>query len=199
MALLRYDPVQPSVEQPELCGYCTTIGAAPLGRRRFLGLTLATLGTATALPGFAIAAEPGKSYEAMLLTCIDPRFLESARHFMAEKHWIGKYSQFSFAGAAIGAVADKFESWHQTFWDNLAITIQLHGIKNLVALDHRDCGAAELAYGRDAVTPPKVETETHRKALAQFSAEVARHQPQAKLRVITGLISRDGKKVELFT
>jgi len=198
MALLRYDPVPPPADQPEPCGGCALLGAAPLGRRRFLGLTLATLG-AGALPGLAVAAEPGKSYEAMLLTCIDPRFLESARHFMAGKHWIGKYSQFSFAGAAIGAVADKFESWHQTFWDNLAITIQLHGIKNVVALDHRDCGAAELAYGKDAVNPPKVETETHRKALAQFSAEVARRQPQAKLRVITGLISRDGKKVELFT
>jgi len=30
----------------------------------------------------------------------------------------------------------------------------LHHIKRIIAIDHRDCGAAKLAYG-DASTPPR--------------------------------------------
>jgi hypothetical protein len=190
MALLGYEPA--SSAQTGSCNCTATLSARPLGRRRFLGLTLATIGAGAALPGLASAAEPGKSYEAMLLTCIDPRFVTSARNYMVgAKHWTDNYSQFSFAGAAVGAVAPKLESWHQTFWDNLAITIELHKIKHLVALDHRDCGAAELAYGKEAVATPKAETETHRKVLAEFRAEVGKRQP--KLNVITGLIAKSGK------
>ena len=188
MALLRYDPAQPSLANR--CSCCTTMEALPLGRRRFLGLTLATIGAGAALPGLANAASG--HYEAMVVTCIDPRFVTAARDYMVgTKHWKDNYSQFSFAGAAIGAVAPKLEGWHQTFWDNLGITLQLHNIKNLVALDHRDCGAAELAYGKDAVATPKAETETHRKVLAEFRAEVGKRHPQ--LTVITGLIGMKGK------
>ncbi len=190
MALLRPQSVQPSFDQPRPCRCVATWSASPVGRRRFLGLTLATVAVGAAPVDLANAASG--HYEAMLLTCIDPRFVTAARGYMVgTKHWKDNYSQFSFAGAAIGAVAPKLEGWHQTFWDNLAITLQLHNIKNLVALDHRDCGAAELAYGKEAVATPKAETETHRKALAEFRAEVGKRHPQ--LHLITGLIAKNGK------
>lgn len=186
MAFHRQNTVRSAVEtggESAACGCC----AAPLGRRRFLGFALSA-GLAAAAPislspGTSRAAD-GKAYEAMLLTCIDPRFLETARGYMVHRHWLGQYSQFSFAGAAIGAVAPKFESWHETFWDNLKITIQLHRVKNMVALDHRDCGAAKLAYGDDSVA-------THRKALEEFRHEVG--QRHKELHVITGLIGLDHK------
>jgi len=190
MALLRPETVQPPVDQPRLCSCAAPLSVPPLGRRRFLGLTLATVAVSAAPLELANAASG--HYEAMLLTCIDPRFVTAARNYMVDgKHWKDNYSLFSFAGAAVGAVAPKLEGWHQTFWDNLAITIQLHQIKNLVALDHRDCGAAELAYGKDAVATPKAETETHRKVLTEFRAEVGKRHPQ--LRVVTGLIAKSGK------
>lgn len=189
MALGRPGTVHPSLDTADAaaCG-CSV---APLGRRRFLGFALSAGLAAAApvalLPGTSRAAD-GKAYEAMLLTCIDPRFLETARGYMVHRRWLGQYSQFSFAGAAIGAVAPKFESWHETFWDNLKITIALHRVKNMVALDHRDCGAAKLAYGDDSVA-------THRKALEEFRREVGRrHQG---LHVITGLIGLD-HKIQFF-
>ena len=185
MASLPHEPA---------CNCAALLTAKPLGRRRILGLALATLG-ATLGADLANAAAKKKSFEATLLNCIDPRFVESARHFMVGRHWINSYSQFTFAGAAIGAVAPKFESWHQTYWDNLAVTIQLHQVKTLVALDHRDCGAARLAYGDAAVDTRAAETETHRKALAEFRAQAGKLHPE--LRIITGLIDINGK-VELL-
>lgn len=181
--------------QKPACNCAALLTAKPLDRRRVLGLALATIGASVAFPGLASAATKKKSYEATLINCIDPRFVESARHFMVGRHWINRYSQFTFAGAAIGAVAPKFESWHQTYWDNLAVTIQLHQVKTLVALDHRDCGAARLAYGDAAVDTRPAETETHRKALAEFRAQANKLHPE--LQIVTGLIDINGK-VELL-
>lgn len=185
MALHLQGMVYPTAES---CG-CR---AALLGRRRFLSVALsaglAAAASVSLSPGISRAAD-GKTYDAMLLTCIDPRFLETARGYMVHRHWLGKYSQFSFAGAAIGAVAPKFESWHETFWDNLKITIELHRVKNMVALDHRDCGAAKLAYGDDSEA-------THRKALEEFRHEAGQRHPG--LHVITGLIGLD-HKIQFFS
>ena len=72
---------------------------------------------------------------------------EPVHDYLAKRGLTGKYSQFTFAGAAIGVVAPKFADWHKTFWDNLAASIELHNIKSVIAIDHRDCGAAKIAYG----------------------------------------------------
>ena len=102
-----------------------------------------------ALPSLAFGAYG--NYDAMLLTCIDPRFPEPTIKYMEGRDMVGKYSQFSFAGAAIGVVAPAFKTWEPAFWDNLAASIQLHSIPKVIAMNHRDCGAAKIAYGEAAV------------------------------------------------
>jgi hypothetical protein len=107
---------------------------------------------------------------------------------------LGKYSQFVIAGAAIGVVAPAFNDWHKTFWDNLGASTELHKISK-VAIDHRDCGAAKIAYGEAKVANPQPETETHRAALTEFRKQVNERQP--RLAVETSLMGLDGK-VEMF-
>jgi hypothetical protein len=169
------------------CG-CSSLIAQPLTRRHLIAAALAAAGTVGLDPTWAQAAEG--NYEAMLLSCIDPRFTGKQRRFMTDRHLRGKYSHFSFAGAAIGAVAPSFADWHKTFWDNLATSIQLHRIRSVVALNHRDCGAAKIAYGDAAVANRAAETETHRAALAEFRKQAGERQPT--LRVITALLALDG-------
>src|SRR5262249_2301398 len=94
------------------------------------------------------------------------------------------------AGGPIGVVAPKFASWHQTYWDNLAVSVQLHHIKKVIALTHRDCGAAAIAFGDAAVATPDAETATHSKALKEFRSQVGTRQPE--LEVITGVMALDG-------
>lgn len=60
-----------------------------------------------AFPAFSFGA--AGRYQAMLLTCIDPRFPEPSIRYMERRHMAGKYSQFTFAGAAIGVVAAAFK------------------------------------------------------------------------------------------
>ena len=99
------------------------------------------------------------------------------------------------AGAAIGVVAPAFQDWHKAFWDNLAASVQLHSIKRIIAIDHRDCGAAKIAYGDDSIKTYDAETALHRKVLAEFRKQCNERQP--KLVVETGLISLKGR-VETF-
>ncbi|HEX3881584.1 MAG TPA: carbonic anhydrase [Stellaceae bacterium] len=165
--------------------------AFPVGRRSLL------LGAAAGLIAFRpylLRAASG-NYQAMLLSCIDPRMQEPVRDYLAKRGLTGKYSQFTFAGAAIGAVAPKFADWHKTFWDNLAASIELHNIKSVIAIDHRDCGAAKMAYGDKKVATPDLETETHRAALTEFRKESMKRHPN--LAVETMLMALDGSVVSL--
>jgi carbonic anhydrase len=147
-----------------------------------------------AFPSLAFGAEG--NYDAMLLTCIDLRVPEPTIKYMESRNMVGKYSQFTFAGTSIGVVAPLFKTWAPAFWDNLATSIQIHHIPKVIAMNHRDCGAAKLAYGEEKVANPQIETETHKAALMEFCKQVAERQP--KLAVELGLIALDGK-VEMFS
>jgi carbonic anhydrase len=162
--------------------------------RRQLARLIGLGGVALSLP-FPVRAAEG-DYEAMLLSCIDPRIVTPVYKYMGEQNLAGKYSQFCIAGAAIAVVAPKFEAWRPAFWDNLATSVELHHLNRVVAIDHRDCGAARIAYGDDSIANPQVETKTHREALAEFRAAVANHHPQ--LTVVTGLMALDGS-LEMFS
>ena len=131
-----------------------------------------------------------RSLKAMVLACIDPRFQELVTKYTAGRGLTGKYSQFTVAGAAIGVVAPRFENWHDTFWDNLGASVELHRITTVIAINHRDCGAAEIAYGAAAVADATAETRTHREALAEFRKQLAVRHP--KLGIETGLMALDG-------
>jgi carbonic anhydrase len=162
-------------------------------RRRFLQLS-AGAGMLAAMPSLAFGATG--NYEAMLVTCIDPRFPQPTINYMKSRKMVGKYSQFTFAGASIGVVAPAFKAWAPAFWDNLAASMQLHNIPKVIAMNHRDCGAAKIAYGADAVKDKAAETATHKAALLEFKKQVAEKQPTLKVEL--GLMAVDGK-VEMFT
>jgi carbonic anhydrase len=175
------------------CNCCADLLDGRLSRRGFM--QGAAAGAATlSLGAFPAFAAEGK-YEAMALSCIDPRTQEGVRKNMVNRHLLGKYSQVILAGGAIAVVAPAFNDWHKAFWDNLAASVQLHSIKEVIVLNHRDCGAAKIAYGPDAIKTPDVETKLHQTVLADFRKQCNEKQP--KLKVLTGLISLNGK-VEMF-
>jgi hypothetical protein len=147
------------------------------------------------MPGRASAA--GGNYEAMLVNCIDPRFTTLSWQYMGllsgvDREKLGdNYSHFVMAGGPIGAVHPKFAPWHKTYWDNLEISVGLHHIKRVVALTHRYCGAAKLAFGADKVGDRDTETVSHAEALMAFRKEVNTRHP--KLSVITGIMDLKGR------
>ena len=169
------------------CACCADLLGSGLTRRNVLR-GVGAAGLMLAAPRFVQAATG--NYDAMVLACIDPRLQEPVHAYTAGRGLTGKFSAFVIAGAAIGVVAEPFRDWQKAFWDNLATTVQLHNIKKVIAIDHRDCGAARIAYGDAKIATKDIETETHRGVFAEFRKQVTAHQPA--LGVETGLMAIDG-------
>ena len=108
-----------------------------------------------------------KKYEAMVLSCIDPRFQPKVYKYLKEKKLIGKYSSFTIAGAAIGVTAKKFKKWHSTFIENLSTSIKLHKINKLIVINHRDCGAAKIVNNKKNFNST-IENEIHKKSFKKI-------------------------------
>ena len=88
-------------------------------------------------------------YEAMVLSCIDPRFQSKVFNYLKRRKLVGKYSSFTIAGAAVGITNKNFKKWQKTFIENLSTSIQLHKINRLIVINHKDCGAAKLVNGKN--------------------------------------------------
>lgn len=167
------------------CTCLGSLGSVHVGRR---GL-LVGAGSLALIPRLVRATSV--DYEAMILGCIDPRLQAPVRDYAVKRGLNGKYSQFIFAGAAIGAVAPKFNDWHKAFWENCAIA----KIETLIAIDHRDCGAAKVAYGDNCCSTPEKENATHKAALSEFRKQVDDRKLTPKIE--TYLMVLDGTSIPL--
>ena len=170
------------------CVCCGDLLSGRFSRRGFIQTAVVGGAAAMLAPRFAFAAEG--NYEALVLSCMDPRMQEPVRKHLARRKLTGKYSHVVIAGASIGVVAPAFKDWHKTFWDNLGASVQLHRIKRVIAINHRDCGAAKIGYGEAAVASKDAETEIHRAALVEFRKQMGEKHP--KLAVDLGLMALNG-------
>ena len=135
-----------------------------------------------------------KKYQAMVLSCIDPRFQPIVFKYLKKKKLTGKYSAFTIAGSAIGVTANKFKKWHKAFWDNIETSIKLHQIKKLIVINHRDCGAAKIING-NKIFDKSNETKIHKDSFKKIKLKFKKKYP--KLKIELKLISLN-KKIENF-
>ena len=122
-----------------------------------------------------------KKYEAMVLSCIDPRFQPKVYKYLKAKKLTGKYSSFTIAGAAIGVTAKKFKKWHSTFLDNLSTSIKLHNINKLIVINHEDCGAAKILNGKKKFNST-IENRIHKKSFKDLDKILNKKFPTLKVR-----------------
>ena len=125
-----------------------------------------------------------KKYEAMVLSCIDPRFQPKVYKYLKNKKLIGKYSSFTIAGAGIGVTHNKFKKWHTTFWDNLNTSIKLHKINKLIVINHKDCAAAKIANGKKKFNS-LVENKIHKKSFEAINKVINTKYPKLKVKFKT--------------
>ena len=121
-----------------------------------------------------------KKYEAMVLSCIDPRFQSIVYKYLKAKKLTGKYSSFTIAGAAIGVTHNKFKKWHSTFIDNLSTSIKLHKINKLIVINHRDCGAAKIVNGKKKFTSI-IENKIHKDSFKVIKKTLNKKFPNLKI------------------
>ena len=121
-----------------------------------------------------------KKYKAMVLSCIDPRFQPKVFNYLKKKNLTGKYSSFTIAGGSIGVTAKKFKKWHSTFWENLATSIKLHNISNLIVINHNDCGAAKIVNGNNKFST-SIENKIHNQSFNVIKKKLKKKHPSIKV------------------
>ena len=121
-----------------------------------------------------------KKYEAMVLSCIDPRFQPKVYKYLKAKNLTGKYSAFTIAGAAVGVTHQKFKKWHSTFWENLETSIKLHKIKKLIVINHKDCGAAKLV-NKEKRFNEAIENKIHKESFKNIKKTLKKKYPNLKV------------------
>ena len=160
-------------------------------RRRFLRLAGAAGGAALAATRLAAPARAAGTADVLLLSCMDYRLMQEVERYMAGRGLADKYDHIVLAGAALGAVTDKYPAWAKTFWDHLGLALQLHQVHSLMVLDHRDCGAYKLVLGPEHAKDPATEKQSHAAQIRKLKAQVLEKHP--KLRVEGLLMALDGK------
>lgn len=160
--------------------------AEHLNRRAMLGLGIGAL---AAFAGSRVARAAGQT-EALLLSCMDYRLMDDVFRYMSNRGLAEKYDHVILAGASIGVTNTQKPSWGQTFWDHLAVAQELHHIKKVIVLDHRDCGAYKLFLGPEHAAEPAREAAAHGRELQKLRMAIAEKAP--KLEVETLLMSLDG-------
>ena len=115
----------------------------------------------------------------MVLSCMDPRFQHLVYNHLKKKKLTGKYSAFTIAGAAVGVTHNKFKKWHNTFYDNLATSIQLHKIEKLIVINHKDCGAAKIVNGNRKFTS-SIENKIHKASFTKLKRKLKKKFPKIK-------------------
>ncbi len=134
-------------------------------------------------------AQPSKA-DAFLVSCIDPRLTDDTTFLQAALGRTDRYSEMRIAGAALAAVDTARPAWGTALWENLDASIALHGVRKVIFINHRDCGAMNLWAGRNLQDDPAEELRIHGDVLREAAARVRQRHPN--LLVEIKLMDLDG-------
>ena len=134
--------------------------------------------------------KPARTAGTFLVSCIDPRLTDDTTFYFAALGRTDRYSEMRIAGAALAALEEHNAAWSRALFENLAASRQLHGIRKVTFLNHRDCGAMHLWAGRRLSDDPAEEQRVHADVLNRAAEAVRARQPD--LLVEIQLMDLDG-------
>ena len=109
---------------------------------------------------------------------MDFRLLEKIVIFMKDIGYSNSYDHFILAGASLAYVVDQFKSWRKIGKEHLDIAVKLHKIKEIICIDHEQCGAYRMCY-------PDLNAETekqkHEENVIIFEKKLGKSHPELTL------------------
>ncbi|MEA5515415.1 carbonic anhydrase [Nodularia sp. UHCC 0506] len=130
-------------------------------RRHFLKSLLSGAVAFTVLQSAAPVQAEIRQAKALVLSCIDFRFLTAERYFLRKKNIDGEYDWTALAGASLAVAGFPHPSDAEAFWDQLDISYRLHQINKVIVIDHQDCGAYATMIDPNLSKNPEQELQIH--------------------------------------
>ena len=111
----------------------------------------------------------------LLLSCMDARLIDELVALMNRDNLTNRYDHVVLAGASLGALQDEFPNWRNTFFDHLRLAIDLHQVKDVYIVEHRNCGAYRKFLAQDYGDSPaeqEREERDHREHAFRLRREI---------------------------
>lgn len=118
--------------------------------------------------------------KAVVLRCIDFRFVRDTAAFLRSLGYDGAYDDVAVAGAVKNLVDPYDEADTEFTYRQLALAQKLHGVTDVVLMNHTDCGAYG---GRSTFASDQEEHDRHVKDLQRAKEMVEHRWPDANLTV----------------
>ncbi len=123
---------------------------------------------------------PAPRKNVLMLSCMDLRLIDDLCDFMDGDNLANRYDQLVFAGSALGVMQPTHASWRDVFFQHLDIAVQLHEIRDVYIMEHRNCGAYAHFLGPEFDFPDTAEGQLaeeneHRKHAFVLRDEIIRH------------------------
>ncbi|MBD2566378.1 carbonic anhydrase [Anabaena lutea] len=130
-------------------------------RRHFLKSLLPGAVAFSILQSAAPVRAATRQTKALVLSCIDFRFMTAERYFLSKKNLWGEYDWTALAGASLAITGFPHPSDAEAFWDQLDISYRLHHIQKVIVIDHQDCGAYAMMIDSNLSKDPERELQVH--------------------------------------
>ena len=121
----------------------------------------------------------------LVLSCMDYRFINDTIKYL-NQHREGNFDYFVLAGASLGyneSYEGDVKDWSNTYLSHVDLAIKLHGISELIVVDHMDCGYYKEIYG-SAVDTSEKEERKHNFNLHKFKRLMRAKYPQLKCKLL---------------
>ena len=103
--------------------------------------------------------------KAFVMTCIDFRLIDEAVTFLNSKGYIDNYDEFILAGASLGYNTSlsslNYSGWDKVLENHIDISYTLHEIKEIIVMDHMDCGAYKVQLNNSTAFTKYDEINKH--------------------------------------
>lgn len=141
------------------------------------------------------APDPSHQTEALVLNCMDYRLIGPVADYLTSRGLQGRYDQIVLAGGAIGVMSDETSAWAETFWQHVRLARDLHGIRRIIVIDHRDCGACKAFVGQTCADERERETVIHMIWMEALADEIRTREPDLEVELL--LMDLDGTVEEI--
>jgi hypothetical protein len=140
--------------------------------------------------------------KALVITCIDFRLIDDAVYYLNSKGYLNNYDEFILAGASLGyntslnGVNSQYSGWDKILENHIDISYTLHKIKEIIVIDHMDCGAYKAQLNGGNAFSKYEEINQHIKQLNNFNTTInnkyIKDDGSSKYDVKLWLMSLDG-------
>jgi len=130
--------------------------------------------------------------KALVISCMDFRLIDDLVHALDKMGYNNNYNNIVVAGASLGYNQTVSAAWRKTVDDHIQLSQKMHGITQIIVVDHMRCGAYNIFYDKPNLTRDE-ELELHKENFIKFRKLMKYKYPE--IEILTYIMDIDGRMI----